>query len=229
MTMKPIDFLKAVAAVMPGRPSPARTGAMAQFAVKVAAEFRGAAMSHHVADRVARRIGESFPTWNELCEAIRDCLPIEEQRGARIADRPLIARDEEAEDRMWWQERIAGWQELPPGIELAHLEGAHLVLTGRMPIQKGRHHPRPEIVAAVVDRINLLRDEGIQPANLRIYGLGGGGGRQGVRHVEVPHGPTVTTRPVIDQPVVKRDGHLSGETLEAQRAAAGIITRRAAE
>jgi hypothetical protein len=228
--LKPLDFLRAVAATMPGRPSPTRTSSMAQFAVKVAAEFRHATLTHSVADVVATKIGEEMPAWSKLADAIRGSLPEDTavyaiRRGWEPEPVPV---DPEAMDRDWWNERVAGWTAAPAWVELSNLQGAMIALTGRHPSQQGRCHPRPALVARVADRIAELEAQGHKAVDLRPV-AGRGPGLRYVAHNEA-HGPTVTTRPDAPAHEPTPPKYLTGEARKQALAKVGVtLIERAAE
>lgn len=218
--MTPRDFLRALAAVLPGRPSPARSAALAQFASRMAADFQPRQLTGELADAVAGRLGETFPTYPDLAAAIRSCMPIE-YAVAKVAPSwpPAVQRDEETEDRDWWNARLDRFATLPPEWELAELRGAMISLTGRHPLQRGKFHPRPAITHRVQERIHQLEAEGFEAAEIRPYGAA-----RSKRHFALndAHGPTPAPPP--EQAAIPAR-HVTGATLDAMRKAAGIRTQ----
>lgn len=64
------QFLDILAASMPGKPSPARTSALRQFAGKLAMDIPASHLSRDLADAIAPEFTE-FPTYDTLIRAIR--------------------------------------------------------------------------------------------------------------------------------------------------------------
>lgn len=219
--MTPAAFLRAVAAVMPGKVSASRTSVMAQFAHRLAADFDPEQLTAEAADKIAERIGEALPTYAALADAVRANVAPRKHRAPVVpaAWPPPRHRDEAAEDHEWWSRRITAWEQDPAAIELANLQGALRVLTGRHPMQKGRHHPRPAIVYRVQQRIHELEAAGIQPAEIRPYTLTRS--NRLIADAE-GHGPTVTTRPAPSQPARQTRNHVEGAELQEMRRRAGI-------
>ena len=64
------DFLRAVAAVLPGRPAASRASALAQMASRLKADFADQQLTPAVADRVGQEL-DTFPTYHELADLVR--------------------------------------------------------------------------------------------------------------------------------------------------------------
>lgn len=64
------QFLDILAASMPGKPSPARTSALRQFATKLAIDIPASHLSRDLADAIAPEFTD-FPTYDALLRAIR--------------------------------------------------------------------------------------------------------------------------------------------------------------
>lgn len=152
----------------------------------------------------------------------------EELRGIIAAFYPAEEGGAEAADRAWWEQRIAGWRAEPPHVELSHLHGAMLTLTGQQPAQGGKCHPRPGIVARVADRIAELEVAGHKPVDLRPV-AGRGPGLRFIAH-DPAHRATVTTRPDAPEPEKPPiDPHATGRplTLPEMRARLALFEREA--
>lgn len=71
--MTPKDFLRCVAAVMPGTPSATRSAALGRLDARLAAEFPHARFTAALADAVASRLS-GFPDWLALASAVRGAM-----------------------------------------------------------------------------------------------------------------------------------------------------------
>ncbi len=67
------DFLRCVAAVMPGTPSATRSAALGRLDARLSAEFPHARFTAGLADAVAARLS-GFPDWLALAAAVREAL-----------------------------------------------------------------------------------------------------------------------------------------------------------
>lgn len=68
--MNASDFCRAVAAVMPGKPSASRTSAMVQMASRLKLDFADHVLTQRAADETAKVL-TGFPTYHEFVDAVR--------------------------------------------------------------------------------------------------------------------------------------------------------------
>jgi hypothetical protein len=222
--MTPTEFLRAVAAVLPGRPSASRTSALCQFGTKLAHDFRGD-FTATLADDVGRALDE-FPRYDELLAMVRRHAPAHatsrEPPKERGFVRPEPTEEEQDEqDRAWWADRI----ERVASLTLATWRWRE-AMGMRATLQRSDAYPRPWALSRLNDIIASAEQAGadtdpnrvIWPRETPDYRP------QRMPTLRGPSGATVPAKTAPMAHKAKPLGALAPAHLRAMREAAGIPT-----
>lgn len=206
--MKPNEFLRAIAASMPGTPSASRTSALVQFAPRLA-DFRPDALTGDLAEAVGRGLTQ-FPTADDLVDRIRAAMPAHGNGGPRRA-----MTEEDRIIRCW--DRYAGMR-LSEGANprlLLSLVRAYCPAAGLEEVLT-RHFPG-ELERQRRERAEITRDRAAVARQLAAV-------QGAVRPEPAPRVPVVTTRPAVGQAPRPREDRAHAH-LAQLRALAGVETR----
>lgn len=197
-------WLRQLAAVLPGKPSAARSAAMASMSDRLKADTRHIRLTPDLADAVARDLPE-LPSYAQVIAAIR--VHAGDDPG------PVGVWGSMSEGSDPWERFIA--RRLSEGGPRDHLLSllrtyAEPEVTRRV---MARHYPA-ELREMDEDQAMRVRDQAIVRARFAEM-------MRKMAPPAPPRGATVTTRPTV-APEPTPSGALSGEALARARAAAGI-------